>query len=185
MLETLEQLLGFARTDPRGSDLPERLSRFLDWLDAHEHAENALMQEFLLLDEVRRHERRMRVAYVMNCDVSSCSPNDTLETVARIMAERGCNLVVVLDESRHLRGTITDRDLWMGAYREKAPLAAIVASVAVSQATPVCPSDEEVSAAELRMQRNGIGLAAVLNESGEFVGIVTLGRIAACRELSI
>lgn len=184
MLEDLEQLLAFARSGPPGSDLFDRVCKFLDSLDAHGKAENALMQELLVLDEVRRQGPRMRVADIMNCDVSSCSPNDTLETVARVMAERGCNLVVVLDESRHLHGMIGDRDLWMGAYREKAPLSAIVAAAALSQATVLCRPNEEVCAVERRMQYGRSGLAAVVSDRGEFIGIVTSGRIVACRELS-
>jgi CBS domain-containing protein len=185
MAEALDRLLEFAQTGPPNRDLAARLTRFLDWFDAHEHAENALMQELLLLDEAARHGRHMRVEDIMNRAFPACSPNDTLQSVAEVMVERGCELVVVLDESRHLLGMITERDLWMSAYRERAPLTAIVASTAMSQASVTCLPNEEVSAAERRMQRDaGVRCAAVVNERGEFIGFVTLGRIAACRELS-
>jgi CBS domain-containing protein len=186
MAEALDQLLTFARKGPPGRDLAARLTRFLDRFDAHEHAENALMQEFLLLDQAARHRRQRRVEEIMNSSVSACSPSDTLERVAEVMAERGCDLVVVLDESRHLLGTITDRDLWMSAYRESAPLTAIVASAAMSQGSVTCLPNEEVSAAGRRIQGHaGIRCAAVVNERGEFMGVVTLGRIAACRDMSM
>lgn len=185
MAETLGKLLEFTQTGPPGPDLARRLTRFLDQFDAHEHAENTLMQEFLLLDDVARHGRPMKVGEIMKSDVSACSPGDTLEKVAGLMAGCGCDLVVVLDESRHLLGMITDRDLWMSAYREKAPLAAIVASTAMSQGLAMCSPTEEVSAVERRMQRSaGARCTAVVNERGEFVGLITLARIAALRELS-
>jgi hypothetical protein len=51
LAEALERLMEFARSDDRGPGLGGRLGQFLDWFEAHEHAENELMQEFLLLDE--------------------------------------------------------------------------------------------------------------------------------------
>ena len=49
MAEALACLLEFTRTGPPAVELGVRLARFLDWLDGHEHAEDALMQEFVLL----------------------------------------------------------------------------------------------------------------------------------------
>lgn len=51
MLEALDHLLVFAKDEPVAPDLATRLANFLNWFEAHEHTENALMQEFLLLDE--------------------------------------------------------------------------------------------------------------------------------------
>jgi hypothetical protein len=47
----LDELLEFARSEPRVTDLTARVERFLARLDAHERAENALMQDLILLDE--------------------------------------------------------------------------------------------------------------------------------------
>jgi hypothetical protein len=50
MADAIDPLLELARDDP-GPGLALRLSNFLDSFDEHERAENALMQEFFLLDE--------------------------------------------------------------------------------------------------------------------------------------
>jgi hypothetical protein len=50
MADALDQLLEFAKSEPSWPELAVRLTRFLDRFDAHEHAENALMQEFLVLE---------------------------------------------------------------------------------------------------------------------------------------
>jgi hypothetical protein len=47
----LDELLEFARAKPPGGELATRLDRFLHRFEAHERAENALMQELVLLDE--------------------------------------------------------------------------------------------------------------------------------------
>jgi hypothetical protein len=51
MAQALDRLLEFARSEPPAPELAQRVGTFLDWFDAHEHAENALMQDFLLVDE--------------------------------------------------------------------------------------------------------------------------------------
>lgn len=51
MAEALDRIAEFARTSPPGPVLATRLTRLLDAFDTHERAENALMQEFLLLDK--------------------------------------------------------------------------------------------------------------------------------------
>ena len=47
----VDELLEYTRREPRHTELSARIERFLDRLDTHEHAENALMQELILLDE--------------------------------------------------------------------------------------------------------------------------------------
>ena len=47
----LDDLLELARSKPRATELAARLEGFLARLDAHEHAENALMQELITIDE--------------------------------------------------------------------------------------------------------------------------------------
>jgi hypothetical protein len=47
----LDDLLELARGKPRATELAARVEGFLARLDAHEHAENALMQELIVLDE--------------------------------------------------------------------------------------------------------------------------------------
>ena len=51
MAEALDALQKFAVSGPSGSELAARITQFLDRFDAHEHAENTLMQEFYTLDK--------------------------------------------------------------------------------------------------------------------------------------
>lgn len=50
LTEDLDRLTQLA-ANARGSELGPRLERFLDAFEAHERAENALLQEFCLMDE--------------------------------------------------------------------------------------------------------------------------------------
>ena len=51
MANDLDELLRFARSGPSGPELAAGLTGFLDQFEAHERTENALMQEFFLLDQ--------------------------------------------------------------------------------------------------------------------------------------
>ncbi len=56
MAEALDRLLEFAKSGPPAPEMAVCITRFLDWFGAHEHAENALMREFFLLDRGRSGE---------------------------------------------------------------------------------------------------------------------------------
>lgn len=133
-------------------------------------------------DFARLREKQMRVEQLMDLDAPACSSSDTLEKAAALMAECGTSFVAVVDESRHPLGLITDREVWMAAYEQHAPFAAVLASSAVRRKAWTCAPSEEVIDVERRMQKNGIGCAAVVNELGELMGLLSLGRIAVCRE---
>jgi hypothetical protein len=49
MAETLDQLVEFANATPAPRELAAHIAQFLDRFEAHEHAENALMREFIRL----------------------------------------------------------------------------------------------------------------------------------------
>jgi hypothetical protein len=51
MSDAVGMLMEVARSEAVGIELVGRLERLLDWLAVHEHAENTLMQELVLLDE--------------------------------------------------------------------------------------------------------------------------------------
>ena len=69
----------------------------------------------------------MKVDLVMSKDVASCVPSETLNEAARIMWERDCGIVPVVEsrESGKVVGVITDRDICIAAYTRGRPLAQI------------------------------------------------------------
>jgi len=52
----------------------------------------------------------------MTRDVAACSPEDSLNTAAKIMWDRDCGCVPVIDQHAHVIGMLTDRDICMVAY---------------------------------------------------------------------
>jgi hypothetical protein len=50
IVRAMDELMNLAQGGPPGHELALSLAPFLDWVDLHERAENAVMQDFLLLD---------------------------------------------------------------------------------------------------------------------------------------
>ena len=66
----------------------------------------------------------MKVQQIMTKTVSSCLPDDTTNQAARIMWERDCGFVPVVEgrASQRVVGVVTDRDICIAAYTKNRPL---------------------------------------------------------------
>src|SRR4051812_38042425 len=65
---------------------------------------------------------QMRVGELMTRDVATCGPGDSLARAAKIMWDRDCGVVPVLDPKGHVIAMLTDRDICMAAWSKGAPL---------------------------------------------------------------
>ena len=67
----------------------------------------------------------MQVKDVMTTSPGTCSVSDMANEAARIMWDRDCGSVPVIDAAGHVVGIVTDRDICMAAYFQGRPLSAI------------------------------------------------------------
>ena len=122
----------------------------------------------------------MKVDLVMSKDVASCVPSETLNEAARIMWERDCGIVPVVEsrESGKVVGVITDRDICIAAYTRGRPLAQIPIDEAMAKRVHACRASDDVSAAERTMQQAQVHRLPVLDASEQLVGVLSLADIA-------
>jgi len=120
----------------------------------------------------------MKVSDVMTRDVGTCRPEDDLNRVAKVMWDRDCGVVPVVDLADHVVGMITDRDACMAAYTKGAVLGAIRVGDAMAQQVFSCRTDDDVADAAATMQRQRVRRLPVLDGDGRFVGIVSLNDLA-------
>ena len=114
---------------------------------------------------------------VMNSDLLTCSPSDSLSDGARIMWERDCGVVPVVDASGQLVGMLTDRDVCMAAYTRGQPLAAMsVRSTMSSPPHSVAPA-ESLGAVLKRMGELQLRRLAVTHQ-GRLLGVISLADVA-------
>src|ERR687887_736946 len=48
---------------------------------------------------------------IMTPDPACCSPNTTLDQVAKMMVQNNCGEILIVDSSNHPIGVVTDRDI--------------------------------------------------------------------------
>jgi len=104
--------------------------------------------------------------------VRTAAPNDSLESVARTMAQHNVGAVVVV-ENRAPVGIVTDRDLALALASGEAALHTPVVRVMTSPVETIVQGDGVFQATQIMSERS-IRRLAVVDDEGELVGIVTL-----------
>ena len=126
----------------------------------------------------------MKVEKLMHGDVGACHAKDTGSLAAKIMWERDCGCVPVLDESSRVVGMVTDRDLCMASYTQGKSLRDIPVRTAMSKELWSCRPDDDLSEAEQSMKERQVRRLPVIDARGHLKGILSLSDIAreAARE---
>lgn len=129
----------------------------------------------------------MKVQEIMTKAVSSCVPDDTANQAARIMWERDCGFVPVVEnrETQRVVGVVTDRDVCMAAYTKNRPLDQIRLRELMSAGVRVCRAGDDISDAEQTMREARVHRLPVVDEADQLLGVISLADVAreARREL--
>jgi CBS domain-containing protein len=116
----------------------------------------------------------MIVAEVMTHEPSSCTPGDTLASAARVMWERDCGAVPVVDSQRRVLGMITDRDICMAAYLRGQRLDECTIGDVMSRPVIACRPADAIERAEAIMRDHRIRRLPVIDENGCLEGILSM-----------
>lgn len=125
-----------------------------------------------------------RVKDVMTDEVITCRADDPLESAVRIMLDRGCGCVPVVDAAMRVVGLVTDRDAVMCALRHKKPLGELRVSMACTSGVVCCDADDTLERAEVLMRVNHVRRLPVLGHDRVLVGVMSLTDLARHLELS-
>jgi CBS domain-containing protein len=123
----------------------------------------------------------MKVQELMARPVETCRPDDTLDRAARIMWERDCGCVPVVQEEdggARVVGMLTDRDLCMAAYTQGKPLAAVPASSAMAREVRSCRPEDSMQTALGILRANQLHRLPVVDRHDHLVGMLSLADIA-------
>jgi CBS domain-containing protein len=120
----------------------------------------------------------MQVKELMTTSPSVCTLADTTNEAARIMWERDCGAVPVVDRNGHVVGMITDRDICIAAYFQGEPLSQIRVADVMSRELCVCRPEDEVAAAERVMRENQVRRLPVVTDGKFLVGILSVSDLA-------
>jgi len=122
----------------------------------------------------------MKVEQLMTKDVGTCGPDDSLGEAARIMWERDCGFVPVVEsaERRRVVGVVTDRDACMAAYTRGRALGEIRVGDVMSTGIRACRAGDDVASAEAAMREAQIYRLPVVDDADQLLGVVSLADIA-------
>jgi CBS domain-containing protein len=116
---------------------------------------------------------------VMTPDPACCSPNATLDEVAKLMVQNDCGEIPIVDVADRPIGVITDRDIVCRAVAEgKNPTGHTVESV-MTQPVVTVRADAPIEDVILTMERHQIRRVPVVDEGGCCTGIIAQADLAA------
>lgn len=120
----------------------------------------------------------MRAHDIMTPSPASCSPDDTVGSVARIMRENDCGAVPVVDpDTRRVVGIVTDRDLAIRGLANDRGVDTKVSQLMTRNAQ-CCTADDDVRSVESAMAEHQVRRVPVVDSAGRCVGIVAQADLA-------
>lgn len=120
----------------------------------------------------------MKTEALMCKSVAVCSPSDSLATAAGLMWDRDTGFLPVVDSELRVVGTITDRDIAMGALVNGARLRDIPVSQVMAKQLASVRADQEIDELEAMMKRAQVRRMPVVDGSGRLVGVISLNDLA-------
>jgi CBS domain-containing protein len=115
---------------------------------------------------------------VMTSDPACCSPDTTLDQVAKLMVQNNCGEIPVVDRSSRLIGVVTDRDIVCRVVAEgRNPTAHTVESCMTTPAVTV-RADAQLDDVISTMQDHQIRRVPVVDAGGCCTGIIAQADIA-------
>jgi CBS domain-containing protein len=116
---------------------------------------------------------------IMTRDPQCCTPNDTLQIAARLMADFDCGCVPVLERTdrNRLVGLVTDRDIAVrGVARGKTPDSKV--NDVMSPAPAFVSPEDDVEVVERIMTEKQVRRVPVVSADGQVVGIIAQADLA-------
>jgi len=120
----------------------------------------------------------MKVADIMTRDVASCRPETNVVEVARIMCDRDCGAIPVLDEDGEPIGIVTDRDITCRAVAEAASVMNLTARAIMSRPVVTVSPESTVEECCGILESRQLRRVLVVDEMGSCCGIVAQADIA-------
>ncbi len=120
----------------------------------------------------------MNVSAIMTRDVQACGPGDALAVAARIMRERRCGFVPVVDARRRVIGVVTDRDVCLALLRADAALTEVRVDSAMTAEVHTVRPESTVEDAERTMRAWRVRRVPVVDARGRLEGVLSIDDLA-------
>jgi CBS domain-containing protein len=115
---------------------------------------------------------------VMTPDPACCTPETTLDQVAKLMLLNDCGEIPIVDAANSPIGVVTDRDIVCRVVAEGKHPAAYTAELCMTQPVRTVRLDDSVDEAVATMEQHQIRRVPVVDDGGSCVGIIALADVA-------
>jgi CBS domain-containing protein len=113
----------------------------------------------------------------MTADVEACRPETDCATVARMMWDRDCGFIPVVDQAGAPRGVVTDRDICIASATRGLLPQYMTAGQLMTYPVYTCRPDDGVIDALAVMKRFKVRRLPVISDTGALVGVLSLNDI--------
>ena len=122
----------------------------------------------------------MKVKELMSLNPACCTPEDSAQTVAKMMCDRnvGSIPVVIDQQSRGLVGMVTDRDLCCRVVAQGLDPKSTRIQEFVTYNPAICRDGENVEQCERLMQEHQVRRIPVVDKENRVIGIVAQADLA-------
>jgi CBS domain-containing protein len=120
---------------------------------------------------------------LMTPDPACCSPQTSIDQVAKMMVQNNCGEIPVIDVNDRPVGVITDRDIVCRIVAEGMNPLGHTADQCMSQPVVTVRSNDPVDSVLATMEEHQIRRIPVTDESGCCAGIIALADIARAEPL--
>ena len=122
-------------------------------------------------------EQAMKAREILSAPAHTCDPDTDLATVARIMWDHDCGLVVVVEESGAVVGVVTDRDICIATSTRRLLPEQISAAQVMTSPVRACLSDDNVKDVLATMKQFQIRRVPVIDAGGRLLGVISMNDI--------
>lgn len=121
---------------------------------------------------------------LMTPDPACCTPNTTLDLVAKMMVQNDCGEIPIVDVNDQPVGVVTDRDIVCRVVAEGKNPIAYTAETCMSQPVVTVKADDSIERVVSTMEKHQIRRVPVVDERGCCAGIIAQADIARAEPLS-
>jgi len=121
----------------------------------------------------------MQAKEIMSRDPQCCTPGDTLQNAARLMADHDCGCLPVVESADRKRvvGVLTDRDIAVRAVaRGKSPDSKV--NDVMTPAPACCSPDDDIDEVERIMVEQQVRRVPVVDADNRVVGMIAQADLA-------
>jgi CBS domain-containing protein len=115
---------------------------------------------------------------VMTPDPACCTPNTTLDQVAKMMVQNNCGEIPVVDSNDQPIGVVTDRDIVCRVVAHGKNPMAYTADTCMSQPVVTVCADDALGDVVSTMEKHQIRRVPVVDERGCCAGIISQADLA-------